>query len=334
MTGKRKQLSDAPEVYQSKTWAWTFYYEEEEALALIARLTADSPPWKAIRFQREICPTTGRQHLQGCCAMEKKCTRTRIQNLISPARPTQVSARACYSEFKNSWEYTSKPETRDTRFEHVVHGFGDPFGHDDPKLDADGRAEVLIKLAEAGDWSTLRAEHQSAWLYSQKMLREARAHAITCPDVLDGILDNYWIYGEAGEGKDMYALQLAPAAYVKAGNTKWWNGYDGQADVILRDVGRTMLPLLDEFKVWTDRYKFPAETKGGQMVIRPTRIMVTSNYSPAAMFKGDPVNLAAILRRFRVVNLRNGVPIYHPRVNVDKPIIHDPVFLEQEDEDI
>jgi len=46
---------------------------------------------------------------------------------------------------------------------------------------------------------------------------------------------------------------------------KWWDGYSGQRVVLLEDFRHA--DLADYLKIWTDRYPFTAEIKGG--TVRP-----------------------------------------------------------------
>lgn len=148
--------------------------------------------------------------------------------------------------------------------------------------------------------------------YAAAKLRAKRAP----PAQLDGVLDNLWVYGKAGVGKDSYVNSLAPNAFVKDPTTRWWDGYDGQEDVIYRDLG------IDHdsraLKIWTDRYPFPAEVKGGTLgLIRPKRAFVTSNYAPHELYV--PQDRAAIERRFQIVHAHDGVADYKTRTCTDRP---------------
>ena len=51
-------------------------------------------------------------------------------------------------------------------------------------------------------------------------------------------------------------------------------------------------------KKWADRYAFDAEVKGSKFIIRPERIIVTSNYSIDDIFFQDTMIREAIKRRF------------------------------------
>lgn len=315
--GTKRKLSEQQEPYQAYNWAWTMLnYTAEETAFIVGLSLLEEKPYTGLQFIKEICPTTGTPHLQGMVVFGKKMTRGAVQKALSPARPQQLSTKPCYASVASNEAYTSKEGGTD------FHKDGSFAEAEDPtKLDANGRAEQLLKLAEAADWKTLRSEHQAAWLYQRRQLISARGACLTCSDVLDGVLENYWVYGEAGGGKDQYALSLATDPFTKPGNTKWWCEYDGQADVVLRDVGHSVMAIMDEFKVWTDRYKFFGEWKGGGFNIRPLRLFVTSNYHPRDIKGLDSLSLAALERRFQFIKIVDGKAKWAPRVNIERPAL-------------
>jgi len=112
---------------------------------------------------------------------------------------------------------------------------------------------------------------------------------------------NLWIYGGAGTGKSRYARQIASSAYDKMADNKWWCGYAYQSDVIIDDVGRGSLTAT-QVKSWGDRYKFRAEYKGGDMLIRPLRIIITSNFRIAQLYP-DVEDYEPIKRRYNEVTI-------------------------------
>ena len=102
-------------------------------------------------------------------------------------------------------------------------------------------------------------------------------------------LNNLWIVGPSGTGKSHFAHETYPGAYKKEFN-KWWDNYqdDNEAHqtVILDDLHFKWAEK-ERLKNWADVYPFMAEFKGGSMLIRPKRIVVTSNFHPSQV-KTEP----------------------------------------------
>lgn len=99
-------------------------------------------------------------------------------------------------------------------------------------------------------------------------------------DTINGDMPNLWLWGDAGTGKSFYCRSNWPNAYLKMCN-KWWDGYDGEDSVLIEDIGIESGKMLSHhIKIWADRYPFLAESKGLVRKIRPSIILVTSNYSP------------------------------------------------------
>lgn len=105
-----------------------------------------------------------------------------------------------------------------------------------------------------------------------------------------------WIYGPPGTGKSHKARAENPDLYLKMPN-KWWDDYNDEEAVLIDDFEHTMLRGM--LKIWADRYIFRCETKGGTIVIRPKKLIITSNYSIADLFGNeDPMLVEALEGRF------------------------------------
>lgn len=144
-------------------------------------------------------------------------------------------------------------------------------------------------------------------------------------------LNNLWIHGETGSGKSHWAHCTFPQAFMKAQN-KWWDGfredYAGHEVVIIDDL-HPKWRRAEQLKIWSDRFPFVAEIKGGSMLIRPKRFIVTSNYTPDQVFYlidqeqhvcrqvFSSTDLGAILRKFDVVGVQD-LPLAPARMDGDE----------------
>lgn len=314
MAPKRKLSEMTKEPYQAVNWAFTFNNYTDAEVAFMKSLSdVVDVPYKFLQFQKETCPTTSTPHLQGMICLKKKTVRGTLQKMLSPARPLQLSCKPCYADLINNVDYTSKPGGTDLYTDGVL-----ALCEDERKLDADGRADVLLKLAEAGDFATLRNDHAASFLYNHAVLHRAYASSRTF-DVIDGVLDNYWVFGPGGSGKDQYVLDKASTPFIKSGSSKWWDGYNYQDDVVIRDVGKGVLAYIDDLKNWLDRYPVNVEWKGGGGVIRPKRVFITSNFHPAKLLGEGSPHLQPLLRRLQVIHVENEIATPYKRVCTTRP---------------
>lgn len=123
------------------------------------------------------------------------------------------------------------------------------------------------------------------------------------PQIFDQLkeLDNQWIWGESGVGKTSTIFKDYPALYIKMAN-KWWDGYHGEETVLIDDFDPNHAVLGHHLKIWADRYPIRVELKNHAVIIRPKRIIITSQFHPNTIWP-DKETQTAIARRFKIIEM-------------------------------
>jgi len=104
-------------------------------------------------------------------------------------------------------------------------------------------------------------------------------------------------WGETGTGKSRLAWEQAGLdAYPKAPTTKFWDGYQGEGNVVMDEfTGQVEITHLLR---WLDRYPVLVEQKGSGCVLRATKFWITSNVCPEDWYPNCPMEQKdALMRR-------------------------------------
>lgn len=157
------------------------------------------------------------------------------------------------------------------------------------------RYEEARKLARQGNFDDIPAD---IYIRYRSTLHAIHAESRPEPATIQGDMQHEWIYGPAGCGKSSTARNENPAAYIKD-LTKWWDNYDGQDAAIIDDVDKYDVQFARYLKLWCDRYPFQAEMKGKQQLIRPSKIVITSQYHPDEIWD-DEKTKDALGRRLKI----------------------------------
>lgn len=115
--------------------------------------------------------------------------------------------------------------------------------------------------------------------------------------------ETWVIYGPPGTGKSRFVRErVGLGGFWKSPNNNWWDGYTGQADVVMDDY-KSWLPWSELLQVM-DEYPLRVQVKGGFTTFVAKRVFITTNFKPAEWYgkpddpdKDRKYPLEAILRR-------------------------------------
>jgi hypothetical protein len=232
---------------------------------------------------KEVCPTTGTKHFQGYLQLEKRCRRGELTKLLprthfEPAKGDDEQNYAYCTKEEDFLEYGERS---------TING-----GKREQK-----RWKEAREAAIAGDMEKVPDQ---IFVQHYQSVRQIQKDYMIYPPGLDQTC-GVWIHGEAGVGKSFKARQDYPEAFLKQAN-KWWDGYRGQANVIMDDLDKSHACLGHHLKIWMDSYPFTAEIKGGAISIRPVKFVITSQYAIEEIWQ-DQETIDAIRRRCKVVHM-------------------------------
>ena len=233
-------------------------------------------------FQREICPESKREHIQGYAEFTKQLTFTKIKELFNrhdvhlEARKGTGDQAVAYCTKEESRLHDTVPCQRGARKE--------------PGRRTDLEA-IAREVMSAGRITASIAEaHPAAVVRNFRGLQQLGA--LTNPPRMRPRPEMIYMEGPPGCGKSRLAWNMFPDAYGCSDQKEaWFDGYMGQMTVIFDDFEgnfplRSMLKLIDF-------YPLQLPVKGTFVPIKAHRIVITSNHSPEAMYSAD----AAWLRR-------------------------------------
>lgn len=133
-----------------------------------------------------------------------------------------------------------------------------------------------------------------------KFFREYRSKVKGVPR--DWKTQVYVLWGPTGTGKSRAAREAAPQAFWKSPRSHWWDGYDGQLDVVI-DEFYGWIPY-DELLRILDEYALQVQVKGGHVSFVARRVIITSNKPPQEWYDPSRCPFEPLKRRLEnVINL-------------------------------
>lgn len=235
-------------------------------------------------YQLELCPTTNKQHIQAFLEFEIPISYKMLKAFPILSNSHLEGARCP----KFAQAYCSKDDTR-------LEG---PFQLGPAYILKKPTLKVIRELVIKGDLETIKKDYFGVFLRCRRaILDEISLHQ---PQETTTDTRGIWICGNPGVGKTFTVRSMEQGVYTKPPN-KWWDSYNGEKIVLADDWDEDQSKWCAHYlKIWTDKYPFIAEIKGG--AIRPLYdwFIVTSNLS-IDEFCREYTNIKtdAIKRRFK-----------------------------------
>lgn len=271
---------------KSRAWVFTWNNYEEENKTNILKLPIENTQVKYVGFGEEI-GESGTPHLQGLIYFHNRVRFNSVKKVLNE----KVHIEMMKGSIEESLAYCNK----DGKYSESG---TKPFSQKEKGESEKERWELALQSAKKRKLEDVPADIQIRYWSSLNKIAE---HYKEKPENLEEVCGE-WIWGPPGTGKSWTAREENPSHYIKDPNTKWWDGYDGEATVIIDDFNQGTPEMGTYIKLWTDIYPFRAEVKGGSIFIRPKRIIITSNGPIQAIFpESTGVSMvAALSRRFKV----------------------------------
>jgi hypothetical protein len=262
-------------------------------------------------WQYEICPDTERIHVQGYVEWIRSKNLRQVKTRLGQ----RAHCEARKGTREQARDYCKKDESRAVDHNDEPMGpyeFG-KFEHEQGK-----RNDLIAALNACVDIHDFMENYPEIYCRYRNGLRDIYDYKapvrIAPPNVV-------WIWGRTGIGKDRYANEQAPNAYIKT-CSKWWNGFDGQQDVIISDFseewkshGWTVSFVLNLF----DRYRVQVEPKGGAINMASRNIFITSHFHPRYYF--DAARWPEVRRRINRIMGESELPKWNDMPPVDEAMV-------------
>jgi len=172
--------------------------------------------------------------------------------------------------------------------------------------------ERPLNRASSADWDAVRTSARNnqldaipADIYVRNYSNLKRI-AVDHMEPVAIVREVFVFWGRTGTGKSRRAwAESGLDAYPKDPRSKFWDGYRGQ-DAVVVDEFRGGIDISHMLR-WLDRYPVIVEVKGSSVVLKATKVWITSNISPDDWYPDlDAETKAALRRRFtQVVHFDN-----------------------------
>lgn len=279
---------------RSRGWCFTWNNYPDDY-----RTTLDALVCRYVCAGEEVAPNTNTPHLQGYAYFATLKSLNQVRGLLPGCHLSAAAGNSSQNRL-----YCGKLRPEDDEPNAVFYERGDIPLTSAEKGDLErARYERAWTLAKAGDIETVDADIRVRLYSSLRRIERDFMPAVERLEAPCGV----WIHGLAGSGKTRSVLDRYPDLYPKPRN-QWWDGYQREPVVLLDDVDKFDVRLGGSIKHWSDAHPFIGEIKGGSIKIRPSKLIITSQYRIEDIWQ-DAETREALTRRFVVIEKITGQDI-------------------------
>ncbi len=266
---------------RSRNYVFTSFKLEIET-----KHVGDGESIRYLVWGEEVCPTTGKKHLQGYVEFREGVTVRRAQTLLDLPR--------CWFHARRG---TAKQAVDYVKKDGSVTEHGVP-GKQGKRTDLDAVRDLMADGGGLRDVLLEGASYQGA-RYAQLWLSALESKRTDRPEVR-------WYWGETGSGKSRAAgIEAAECdggpddVYWHAGG-KWWDGYDGHGVVIMDDFRPEDMKYNKLLKL-LDYNPLRLEVKGGYRQFKAKLVIITMPKHPDGCYGEAGEDLGQLIRRIDVI---------------------------------
>lgn len=267
---------------RSRNWCFTINnYTDED-------IPKDLPEASQfIIFQKEIGEETHTPHLQGYIQYTKPVGLTWLKRHFHPRAHLEVAR----GSQEDNIAYCSKPGTRADPLQEPTK-FGQ-VKRQGARTDLATAAAAVMDLNQS--MQDIAAEHPETYIrYYRGMMALRNSQLPRAPNYSEKYVICY--YGDPRAGKSKAATTEFPDAYIKSCDTKWWDGYEGEEEVILDEFPGSL--AAHDCKKLLGEVNDQKETKGGSIQPYVKTYILTTNHHPDEWFpRAKAVDREAVRQR-------------------------------------
>lgn len=303
-------------VSRAAAWAFTYFLPEDYVYSRDIPIDPH-PDWVYAVMQLEVCPNTGRRHLQGYFRVRAAIGFDRASNTL----PDGAHLEAARGTYLDNIRYCTKENSRAPDTEPWEYGTRPSQGK---RTDWDSVLTDLRAGQTAGQ-VILERPHLAPMMRGVEALA---AELKPAPPAVRSV-QAFYLFGASGVGKSHRAHTMFPDAYCITGRYyegKSFDGYNMEETLILDEWKDHEWPMT-LMNALLDKWKLTLQCRYKNKQAYWTRVLVLSNQNQDMVYYGDPhratfwrrfAQVIEILDRDQAIEIPGAVAIPDPAAIVDQ----------------